>query len=84
MYCDRLKRKCQCTPRPRSCWSKGAEILYPFESSKSGFLQDSCTSVYQSNLKYLLQNRAKRQEKLGLLALFFWSLKSNNITKEII
>ena len=84
MYCNRLKRKCQCTPRPRSCRSKGAEILYPFESSSSVLLQDSCTLVYQSNLKYLFQNRAKRQKKLGLLALFFGLFKSNNITKEII
>lgn len=84
MYCNRLKRKCQCTPRPRSCWSKGAEILYPFEPSGSVLLQNSCTLVYQSNLKCLFQNRAKRQKKLGLLALFFWLFKSNNITKEII
>lgn len=84
MYCNRLKRQCQCTPGPRSRWSKGAGILQPFNASLLDFLQNSCTLVYQSNLKYLLQNRAKRQEKLGLLALFFWLLKSNNMIKEII
>ena len=84
MYCNRLKRKSQCTPRPRSCRSKGAGILYPFELSVLSFLQNSCTLVYQSNPKYLFQYRAKRQKKLGLLALFFWPFKSNNISKEMI
>ncbi len=84
MYCSRLKRECQCTPRPRGSRSKGAGILYPFESFLSGFLQDSCTLVYKSSPKYLFTYRAKRQKKLGLLALFFCLFECDNIIKEIL
>ncbi len=77
MYCNRLKRKCQCTPEPHSSRLKGAEVVYPFYAFLSD-LQNSCIKVY------LFQTRSKRQKKLGLLGLVFFMFMRNNIIKEIL
>lgn len=78
MCCSRYKRICMCTPRPRSCRFKGAGRVYPFFQLVLSFLQYSCIQVC------LFQNRAKRQNHIGLLALFFGLVKSHNMIKELL
>ncbi|GEM_PF-5449503 len=76
MCCNRYKRIRQCTPRLFCDSCKGADMAHL--KKFIDLLQLSCTRLY------LLHNRAKRQEKLGLLALFFCPLFSQNINKEIL
>ncbi len=75
MYCNRFKRKCQCTPEPRRSRLKGAGIVYPFYQFLSD-LQNSCTKIY------LFQTRSKGQKKLGLLGLVFFMFITHTINKE--
>jgi hypothetical protein len=75
MYCNRFKRKCQCTPRPRSNGSKGAEAVYPFYPVSS-ILQNCCIKID------LFQTRSKGQKKLGLLDLVFFGFSRILLVKE--
>ena len=78
MCCNRLKRKYQCKPKPRSSRLQGAEIVYPFYQPVLFLIKDSFIN------KCLFETRPKRQEKLGLLGLFFCLLISQNIRKELL
>ena len=76
MYCNRFKRSCQCAPKPQLCGLKRARTIYSFFPSITFFLQHNCIN------KDPYGNRAKRQQEIGLLALFFWGNFFQNIVEE--
>ena len=78
MCCSRYKRRRQCTPRLSYDSCKGADVAHILKASLADLLQLSCAGLY------LFTNRAKRQEKLGLLALFFCRFSSKNISKGLL
>ena len=78
MCCSRYKRRRQCTPRLSYDSCKGVNVMCLFEKFASLFLQTSCVKLY------LFINRAKRQEKLGLLALFLLWFPTQNMNKELL
>lgn len=80
MYCNRLKRKCQCTPRPRSSRPLGAEELFPFYSFfqlQNYYKQNCCTQKSYFNI-------GPKDKKIRSFGPIFLRAKNHTIKEELL